>query len=79
MLRNNRGQRERRRIDISGWWKDICDLYEGEGGVGMKSELKREVGRGENTTFWTNLWVGEASLCESFQEIVERQKRGKNQ
>lgn len=45
----------------------------------MKSELKREVGRGENTTFWTDLWVGEASLCESFQEIVERQKRGKNQ
>lgn len=42
----NHGNSGRRsRINMSGWWSDICELYGREGWDGMKVEMKREVGK----------------------------------
>lgn len=54
---------------MSGWWRDIVDIYEGEGGEGMKSELSRVVGNGESTSFWFDIWAGDTPLIENFSRL----------
>lgn len=57
---------------ISGWWKDIYELYWGserEEGDEIKQFFVRRVGRGDRTNIWVDSWVGENSLKSSFSRL----------
>lgn len=55
-----RGGRRRRCLN---WWRYLMRIYRGENGLGgMREQLTREVGNGENIYFWWDNWVGDCSL-----------------
>jgi len=63
----------------SRWWKDVVSL-EKVGEVNwFNRELIRMVGNGENTSFWSDVWVGEVALGVSFPRLysISNQKEGK--
>lgn len=51
---------------MSGWWRDICNLYDEKEGAGMRDEIMRVVGNGEEISFWADVWAGESPLRKSF-------------
>jgi hypothetical protein len=55
------------RAGASVWWRDICRL---EGGVRWFSQAaSKKVGRGNNTVFWKNVWLGGISLQSRFPRL----------
>lgn len=55
-------------VKLSSWWKDICELFWGEGGdegVGLRREFVRRVGKGNKTRFW----VDNFSLKDKFNRL----------
>lgn len=51
------------------WWRDICKLYWGLNGNGMKSDFIRILGRGEGTWFCNDIWVCEENLKAKFPRL----------
>lgn len=39
---------------MSGWWFEICKIYWGIKGEGMRKDFVRIVGKGNNTRFWAD-------------------------
>lgn len=54
---------------MSGWWFEICKIYWGIKGEGMRKDFVRIVGKGNNTRFWADWWVGDMLLNEKFQRL----------
>ena len=50
------------------WWRDITTLRSEEWFHGNVSQV---VGDGNNTLFWTDVWVGGMSLRERFTRLYE--------
>lgn len=45
----------------SAWWREIVKIHEGigvEGGSWFDANVKKVVGNGFNTYFWSDYWVG---------------------
>lgn len=59
------------------WWRDICRLFWGVGGVGLRGDFSRELGDGRDTVFWDDLWVDGECLKEKFPRLfrLSRQKK----
>jgi hypothetical protein len=55
----------------SSWWREITRIRNGEGLVkGWFDEgVEWRVGNGLETSFWSDLWVGEASLSVRFPRL----------
>ena len=54
--------------DGSLWWRDIWLLRED---VWFNSHVSRSVGDGNNTLFWTDVWVGGVSLRDRFSRLLD--------
>lgn len=60
--------------NASAWWRMMCYVREGVGlGVGnwFDDNIKRVVGNGRNTFFWTDNWLGEVPLKLQFSRLYE--------
>jgi len=60
--------------DSSMWWRTICHVREGVGsGVGnwFDDNIRRVVGNGRNTFFWTDNWLDGAPLKLQFSRLYE--------
>ncbi|KAL8501246.1 hypothetical protein ACS0TY_020701 [Phlomoides rotata] len=55
--------------NISGWWKEICKLYVGKEGRGVRQDMYRLVGEGRETSFWKDCWAGTESLSKTFNRL----------
>ncbi|KAL8508386.1 hypothetical protein ACS0TY_018846 [Phlomoides rotata] len=53
----------------SGWWREICNLYVGLEGMGVRQDLHRTVGEGRDTKFWIDIWVGNETFKRSFNRL----------
>ncbi|GAU10885.1 hypothetical protein TSUD_425050, partial [Trifolium subterraneum] len=51
----------------SNWWRDICNL-EGESSW-FSSAVGKKVGRGDSTSFWNEIWIGDQSLRQRFPRL----------
>jgi hypothetical protein len=51
----------------SRWWMDICNLDKDNGW--FFSAVERKIGRGDETKFWEELWVGNQPLCDRFPRL----------
>jgi hypothetical protein len=51
------------------WWKDLCRVDVLEAGSWFGQNIERRVGRGDDTRFWKDLWVGNSPLCERFPRL----------
>lgn len=49
-------------LKLSGWWRDVCELYNCSGGLEMKDELLRLVGKEEQNRFLGRLVGGGRSI-----------------
>jgi len=61
-------------MDGSAWWKDLVCICDGVGlevGGWFMENVRREVGNGENTFFWTDMWSGDMSLRDRFQRLFD--------
>lgn len=56
-------------LKVSNWWKELCRLYWGHEGNGMRKEFLKKLGRGEDTLFWHDLWIGEEILSLKFPRL----------
>lgn len=54
---------------VSGWRKDISNLYFGSDGRGMSKELVRVVGEGRGVSFWDEPWCEGKVLRELFPRL----------
>jgi len=60
--------------DASLWWRMICDVREGVGsgvGIWFEDNIRRVVGNGKNTFFWTDNWLGGVPLKLKFSRLYE--------
>ena len=60
--------------EISSWWQMMCGIRNGVGfGVGswFEDNVRRVVGRGGDTYFWTDNWVGGVPLRVRFPRLFE--------
>ncbi|KAL8482923.1 hypothetical protein ACS0TY_025822 [Phlomoides rotata] len=64
----NRG-RGRYYGNMSGWWRELCNLYVGDEGRGVKQDMFRVVGNGKSTKFWRDIWVGTEPLSRSYNRL----------
>jgi hypothetical protein len=58
----------------SRWWRMICNVREGSGlGVGrwFDDNIRRVIGNGRNTLFWTDNWLGGVPLKIQFSRLYE--------
>jgi hypothetical protein len=51
------------------WWKDMCGIDITENGSWFAQNLTRKVGKGTNTRFWRDCWVGDSPLCDLFPRL----------
>jgi hypothetical protein len=51
------------------WWKDLCRVDVLENGSWFGQNIERRVGRGDNTRFWKDAWVGNSPLCARFPRL----------
>jgi hypothetical protein len=63
------------------WWRNLMNL-EDEQGVGanwFSSRVRRKIGNGINTSFWKDMWLGEAPLYLMFPRLfsLSTQKEAK--
>jgi len=54
----------------STWWKEVVFLLEGVGSNWFNSEVVRQVGDGERTSFWQDNWMGFSPFCEQFPRLL---------
>lgn len=62
------------------WWRDLCRLYWGSEGEGLRREFVRREGRGDTTLFWEDEWaIGGESLRDKFPRLfrISVQKTGR--
>lgn len=59
----------RRGHKVSVWRKDLCRMYWGVNGNGLRGSFYKKLGRGEGTSFWSDLWVGDTCLMEEFPRL----------
>lgn len=64
LVRNGRGRHK-----VSIWWKDLCHLYWGIDGVGLRGSFCKKLGKGDGTSFWGDLWVGDSCLKDLFPRL----------
>jgi hypothetical protein len=50
----------------SSWWKDICSTDTNLNLNWFAQQVVRKIGNGEDTSFWSDKWVGEMPLKEKF-------------
>ena len=50
------------------WWRDVHDLCREEW---FSDHVSRLVGNGKQTLFWTDAWLGEASLSFRFKRLYD--------
>jgi len=58
----------------SSWWRMMCRVREGIGsGVGswFDDNIRKVVGNGRNTFFWTDNWLGGAPLKLQFSRLFK--------
>ena len=56
------------------WWREIVKIQEGigvEGGNWFEANVKKVVGNGFNTYFWSDYWVGSSKLMEGFRGLYD--------
>lgn len=51
------------------WWRDICNLYWGDNGNGMRKDFFRKLGSGNDTSFWHDIWACEESFKSKFPRL----------
>lgn len=64
LVRNGRGSHK-----LSVWWKDLCRMYWGINASGLRGSYCKKLGKGEGTSFWIDLWVGDKCLMEEFPRL----------
>jgi len=52
----------------STWWRDIATLRREEW---FRDHVRRSVGDGKNTFFWSEVWLGSVSLRHRFSRLYE--------
>ncbi|XP_024640546.1 uncharacterized protein [Medicago truncatula] len=60
--------------EASGWWSMLCKVRDGVGsGVGnwFDVNVRREVGNGSSTFFWTDKWLGGVPLKIQFSRLYD--------
>jgi hypothetical protein len=60
--------------NASRWWRMICNVREGSGaavGGWFDNNIRRVVGNGSKTFFWTNNWLAEVPLNLQFSRLYE--------
>ncbi|KAL8544723.1 hypothetical protein ACS0TY_005092 [Phlomoides rotata] len=67
-LKRNRG-RGSYNGNMSGWWRELCNLYVGDDGRGVRQDLLRIVGEGKSTKFWRDIWVGTEPLSRTYTRL----------
>jgi len=58
----------------SRWWRSICKFREGSGAVArgwFDNNIRRVVGNGRETLFWTDNWLGGVPLKLQFSRLNE--------
>jgi hypothetical protein len=60
----------------SRWWNDVCNLDKDSDW--FVRAVEKKVGSGNNTLFWSDIWVGEQPLRERFPRLygISTQKEG---
>ncbi|GAU26479.1 hypothetical protein TSUD_294480 [Trifolium subterraneum] len=68
-----RGELKLKNINnVSFWWKDLVTLGEVRGVVGEWTQhVFTKLCSGGSTKFWTNAWVGGATLKEIFSRLFD--------
>lgn len=56
-------------VKASIWWKDLCRLYWGGSESGMRDSFLKNLGSGEDTLFWSDYWVGDRCLRDTFPRL----------
>jgi hypothetical protein len=51
------------------WWKDLCRVDVVEDGSWFGQNIERRVGRGDDTRFWKDSWLGSPPLCDRFPRL----------
>lgn len=59
----------RGKMSVSLWWRDLCGLFWGSNGDGLRGDFVRILGRGDDTLFWQYVWVGGEFLCVKFPRL----------
>ncbi|PNX59297.1 putative TIR-NBS-LRR resistance protein, partial [Trifolium pratense] len=49
------------------WWKDLCSLDSNDGW--FRTAVGKKVGRGDATSFWNEVWIGNQSLRQRFPRL----------
>jgi hypothetical protein len=54
----------------SNWWKDICMIEDCvEGKKWLVENIRRRMNNGDSTLFWSQQWIGDASLAVMFPRL----------
>jgi len=57
---------------VSSWWKEVASIRDGLGEVGegwFRDNVERKFGDGVDTSFWLDMWVGDAPLCVQYGRL----------
>ena len=59
---------------VSSWWREVRRIRDGEGDIGggwFGDSVRRKVGDGAATLFWSHRWLGETPLCVRFPRLFD--------
>lgn len=60
---------ERRGRVGSSWWSGVLNIGEGDLSMWFWGNLVKEVGEGDDTSYWEGLWVGSATIKSLFPKL----------
>jgi len=59
---------------VSSWWREIGKIRDGDGDIGggwFGDSVRRRVGDGVATLFWSHRWIGGSLLCVRFLHLFD--------
>jgi hypothetical protein len=51
------------------WWRDICSIGTNLEIDWFSQNAVKKIGNGGHTSFWSDKWLGDFSLCERFPRL----------
>ncbi|GAU41251.1 hypothetical protein TSUD_97860 [Trifolium subterraneum] len=61
----------------SQWWREVSKIRDGENSVGgFEESIERKVGKGADTFFWTDPWLGSVTLSVLLDQWLWRHDTG---
>jgi len=60
--------------EFSSWWREVGRILDGDGDIGggwFGDSVRRRVGDGAATLFWSHRWIGGPLLCVWFPRLFD--------